>query len=126
MKKLLLAAITAAGAGLAVPPAFADQTTDDVHCYIIFMQAGTSSNPDRQTAAALGGLYYLGRLDGRDPGFDLETSVMAEIPKLKGDLRRAEAARCGEEMKDRGDSASAMAEDVQEKLAAQRQKENSQ
>ena len=125
MKAPFLVALLGAAALMTATPAFADITTNDVHCYIVFMQMGSSLNPVRQDASTLGMLYYMGRLDARTAGFDLEAGIIAELPVMKGAVRTAEAQRCSQEMEDRGTSANAMAEDLQLKLELQRQKENS-
>jgi len=105
--KILLS--MAAVLALATPAAAQDQATrDDVRCLVLtFMMAG-SANAQTQQQGFMGALYYLGKLDGRSPGLDLETRLRAEMPKMTPDQIKAEAPRCGQELIVRGQQVTAM------------------
>ena len=70
---------------LAMAPLFAnnahaDPNTDDVHCYIIYNQMTMSGDKTMMTAGLMGQIYWIGRLDGRTPNFDLENAIEARRP----------------------------------------------
>jgi hypothetical protein len=127
MKRLLLAAglLTAGMGALAMAgPAFADPNTDDVHCFIVAIKLADSTVPALQTSGLIAQLYFMGKLDGRAPGLDMETLVMAELPKMLGDLYQSEAMRCGKEMAERGKAEVEMGKDMQKRAAEILKQEN--
>src|SRR5215469_3764093 len=113
-------ALLAANSGAA-----ADATTNDVHCYIVFKQLGSSKEPGVQNAGIMGALYFMGKLDGRTPDFDLETAILTEIPKLRGGVFNDELARCERELQARGEAEAAMGKDMQQRAAKTQQEQNS-
>ena len=110
MKRLILGALLAATMG---GTARADDITDDVHCLLIFMQMSNVQAQAAQTGGLIGSFYYMGKLDGRAKGLDLENLILAEIPKMTEAGFQADAKRCGEEMTKRGNAASDMGKDLQ-------------
>ena len=110
MKKIILGVALAAMMG---GTARADAVTDDVHCLLIFMQMSNVQAQAAQTGGLIGSFYYMGKLDGRAAGLDLESLIMAEIPKMTEAGFQADAKRCGEEMTRRGNAASDMGKDLQ-------------
>lgn len=81
-------------------------TIDDLQCTAVLSldMAGTK-DPARKNGFMLGVFYFLGRIDGRDPGLDLETalrSAATEFQQLAPEQRRAAAARCGQLLVARG------------------------
>ncbi len=113
----MLAAPVAALAILAAfaAPALADSNIDDVHCLIVEMDLYSSNVPALRSASALGQMYWLGKLDGRDPRLDMEKLMIAELPKMTGDVLKNEATRCGNELKARGAAETAMGQDLAKK-----------
>ena len=116
MKNLFPAAAFLCGA-LAASPAAADPDTDDVHCFIVAIKMADSNQPALQTSGLMGQFYWMGKLDGRSPGTDMETAVMAELPKMLGDLFQREYARCDKELRARGKSEVEMGRDMQKRAA---------
>ncbi len=114
MKKMILGAAMAAMMG---GTAQADAVTDDVHCLLIFMQMSNVQAQAAQTGGLIGSFYYMGKLDGRAKGLDLENLIMAEIPKMTAASFQADARRCGDEMTQRGNAASDMGRDLQQRGA---------
>lgn len=95
--------------------ALADDATNDLHCLMVYMQVSGSSDAKLQTAGTIGTIYFLGKLDGRIPGLDLEGRIITEAPKLPLAAFQAEAARCGTELKTRGQAETAMGKDLQQR-----------
>ncbi|MDE8651773.1 hypothetical protein [Novosphingobium album (ex Liu et al. 2023)] len=79
----------------------------DLRCIAIFALSGAQKNAEKSedTAGFVGAMmYFLGRIEGRTSGFDLE-GQMTRL--LTGDAYspaaiEADAARCGQEMMQRG------------------------
>jgi hypothetical protein len=105
--------------------AYADPNTDDVHCYIVYNSMSASSDKAMATAGFMGQIYWVGRLDGRAPDFDLEKAIIAELPVMTGDFFRAEAKRCGDAMIQRGQGLTAMGTDLQKRGAEMMKEEKS-
>ena len=122
MKTLLVAAL---GTLVMTGPALADETIDDVHCFIVAIRMADSKEPAIQTSGLMGQLYWMGKLDGRTPGLDMETAVMAELPKMLGDLFQSESQRCGKELRERGKAEVEMGQDMQKRAAEILKQENS-
>lgn len=94
-------------AGLCVLlPAYAQapqgDTIADVRCVIVGMKLGGSGNSTQQTAGMMTALYYIGRIDGREPALDMEVLLTKEFVKMTAaDLSR-EASRCGSHLTEKG------------------------
>ena len=73
--------ILAAAVALAQPADAKAETRKDLRCFIVLssVAGGTS---EVAAAATMGAQYFLGRLDGRAPGLDLEAAIAAEVPLL--------------------------------------------
>lgn len=75
----------------------------DVRCVIIGVRMmGDGQNASLKTAGLMLDLYYLGRLDGRDPHFDLEDAIVAQLPKMSQSDYAANARRCGRSLQLKG------------------------
>jgi hypothetical protein len=88
-----------------------------VHCFIVAIKMADSNQPALQTSGLMGQFYWMGKLDGRSPGTDMETAVMAELPKMLGDLFQREYARCDQELRARGKAEVEMGRDMQRRAA---------
>ena len=96
---LLVASVLLAGAA---PPSDV-QTKEDIHCLIAASSLTMSDDPEIKQAGGGGALYYLGRLDGRSPGLDIEKAVAAEADVLKRADPGPLFKKCGETIMRRGD-----------------------
>jgi hypothetical protein len=101
-------------------PAGADETPSpatiaDVRCVIV---AWVSDNQAVKTSnAALLGVYFLGRIDAREPSsFDLAQAMLAQINLMSTADLSAEGKRCGKELEGRAE----YMVDVGKKLADQK------
>lgn len=104
MKRLILgvlAALTLAVTG----GARADETSDDVRCLVVFMRMSNAQEQASRTGGLIGTFYYLGKLDQRSRGLDLENLIEAEMAKATEASFKADAARCGRDMTRRGQDA---------------------
>jgi len=104
MKKMILGGALAAMT-LGIAPAHADATTEDVHCLIIFMQMSNAQTQAAQTGGLICSFYYMGKLDGRAQGTDLEKLILDETTQMTEASFKADAKRCGDDMTRRGQAA---------------------
>ena len=77
--------------------------TVDIRCFVAainLMQATPDSTA--RSAAFSSALYYLGRLDGRNPTLNLEELIVAESQKMTQSDIRSELQRCGKALSARG------------------------
>jgi hypothetical protein len=112
MKRLILgAAMALAMMGGA---ARADETTDDIHCLVIFMQMSNAPEQGARTGGLIGSFYYMGKLDGHSRSLDLENRIVAEVAKMNAASFQADAARCGRDMTKRGQDAADLGKALQQ------------
>jgi len=102
---ILLLALALAGAS----PASAAESTNDVRCLIavsrlVDINAETKqlSEEAAQTTALLGTMYFMGKLEGRDPRLNIENAMVAEATKMTVEQLQSELIRCGGEMRSIG------------------------
>lgn len=75
-----------------------DETTADVRCVLVGLRASAL----QQSSGSLEVMYYLGRLDGREPKLDLEALMTQETPRMTQAEYASEAVRCGKPLTLRG------------------------
>jgi len=94
---LILAA--AAGTAAAAPDPAAEHR--DIRCVAVTaIAAQQAKTPEMRMGAAAGVGYFMGRLKGRDPDFDLVARLSADLKSLK-DLEelKPDIVRCAAELK---------------------------
>ena len=72
------------------------ESIDDVKCFVAAVSLLQTPDNVTRAAAVSSALYYLGRLDGREPGLDLDKLLAQESQRLSPDNLRAELRRCGQ------------------------------
>jgi hypothetical protein len=112
MKRLILGAALALA--MTAGAARADETTDDVHCLVVFMQMSNAKEQAARTGGLIGSFYYLGKLDQRSRGLDLESLIVTEVAKSTEASFKADAARCGADMTKRGQDAADLGKALQQ------------
>ena len=99
-------------------PAYAQatesDTIEDVRCVVVGMKIGSSGNSTQQSAAMMTVLYYIGRIDGREPALDIEVMLAKEFVKMTPADFRREATRCGGHLTEKGKEITKMGEDMTE------------
>ena len=95
-------------AALAATPAALDQTKPnpselDLRCYAGAIVLAGLNEDDEETsnAAAMLAFYYLGRLEGREPGIDWIVRGI-EVGNAEGEELLGELVRCGAEFEAKG------------------------
>ena len=97
-----------------MPQARADDTSDDVKCLAVAMNMTASQNPDDQSVGILSTMYWLGRLDGHNPGLDLEKQL-DDAGTLSPTELQTETARCVATLRTRGEMLSRLGQSLQQK-----------
>jgi len=69
----------------------------DLRCVVAF--GALVSNPTYRDAASSGIFYFVGRLEGRDPTFDLAGGLKKMRSVMQPNQYASEAERCGAELK---------------------------
>lgn len=93
-----------AAAAAAAQPSPAD--LQDLRCVAaIAALSALVDKPDQKEKMMAGMLYYVGKIDGRSPGFDygVHLSALVAQPDYTEKQLFADAQRCGDELKARGD-----------------------
>lgn len=96
----------------------------DMRCFVIATQMAASDQGTVKAAGMVAGFYWMGRLDGREPGANMEDRMMAELPKFDADSAKSEALRCGAELTQRGEAVTAMGKDIQRRAAEMLKEQN--
>jgi hypothetical protein len=76
-------------------------TTADVRCVIVVGSALDTKDPQVKQLAFSTMLYFLGRIDGRAPGFDIKGAWDAEMKKITGKERKALIDSCIDQVQKR-------------------------
>jgi hypothetical protein len=103
---------------LVLLPAYAQapqsDTIDDVRCVVVGMWIAGSGNSTQQSAGMMDALYYIGRLDGREPKLDVEALLVKEFVKMTPADFSREATRCGSHLAEKGKEITKMGQDMTE------------
>lgn len=71
------------------------ETSNDLKCVAVFSVAASQDADSKTTmAAGVGVFYFLGRIEGRAPGFDIESGLRLEANKLTVPTAVSELNRC--------------------------------
>ncbi|MGZ5994030.1 MAG: hypothetical protein ACXWKX_20450 [Caulobacteraceae bacterium] len=95
-RHVLAAALALAAMGGEARAADEGATGADLRCVSVF--AALVNSPQYRQGAAAGIYYYVGRIEGRDPTFDLGKGLNEVRSSLEGRFQ-SEAQRCGAEFK---------------------------
>jgi hypothetical protein len=90
------------------------ETVDDMRCVIVGMKIGGSGSSTQQSAAMMTILYYIGRIDGRQPALDIEVMLAKEFIKMTPADFSRDATRCGSHLTEKGKQITKMGEDMTE------------
>ena len=105
------AALLAAGSAQAQAQAQDKVMSDDVRCVITMTQL--LKNPAYKEMAGVATFYFAGRIEGRDPAFDLTKAMHREIGNMSARDYSPEAKRCGEALAARNAALKAAGESLQ-------------
>ena len=76
----------------------------DVHCLAAFILFSETVKEDQKSGFLSVAMYYIGRIDGQAPRFDLEKALseLLSNPDYRTKTLPADALRCGTEMQTKG------------------------
>jgi hypothetical protein len=86
------------------------ETIDDIRCLAAGLRFAEMPDSHQKSTGMLMVLYYLGRLDGRNPDLDVEGLLSQEIPKMTAAEYAAEATRCSNNLSAKGQQISRLGE----------------
>jgi hypothetical protein len=78
------------------------ETTADLRCLVVSFVGANNQDPALAQAATMAALYYLGRIDAREPELDLEKKLMNPEAVFAGQNMAEVAKSCGETLSARG------------------------
>jgi hypothetical protein len=94
----------------AAAPPLDPETKKDVRCFLALSMLNENEDEGIRQAGLLGSQYYLGRIDGRVPGLDLEAALEAEAGSIDEAAHTALLESCGKLMETRGSEVVAIGE----------------
>ena len=100
----ILAAVSMAA--LAAP----GDDADDVRCLIVAAEMSDSKDKDLEEAGSIMTMYYLGKLDGRSPGTDLEALVLRQASGIREDDKERLLIACSAQLELRAKQLQAIGE----------------
>ena len=78
------------------------EATSDVRCIVVGLRFARATDSTQRSAGLMLSLYYIGRLDGHNPGFDLENAIAQQMEKMTPADYASEAQRCGGNLQNKG------------------------
>jgi hypothetical protein len=87
-----------------LPPAQAQDpdSTADVRCILVGFRLGQMPDQTQRSSGMMLALYYIGRLDGREPQLDIEKLVVEQLASMTSADYASEAVRCGNSLTTKG------------------------
>lgn len=76
-------------------PAVDPATEADLRCVAVFAISAGKAPDDKKAGLAAGVMFFLGRIDARSPGIDLEANLRRIAASETTASFQADAARCG-------------------------------
>ena len=83
------------------------ENRSDLRCLLAMGALGQSAQ--YKQASTIGAFYFAGRLEGRNPGFDLKRAVRQEAGRMGAQEYAGEIRRCGELVRVKGEAMTDMA-----------------
>ena len=95
----------------------ADPNTADVRCMVVTLNLIGSGDAQQRQAGQGAILYFLGRIDARAPGYNLEDAVFAQSRAMSANDLKSEGERCGGMLIARGQELTAIGQRISEREA---------
>jgi hypothetical protein len=77
-------------------------TVADVQCLVIGMRFASSLDQRQKLSGTMLTIYFLGRIDGRNPTVNLEGLLVQQVKKMNDSAPKSAATRCGAELSTKG------------------------
>lgn len=88
------------------------QTIADVRCALVGFRIGQAADSAVRSSGIMLALYYLGRLDGRDPKLDVEKLIIEQVKTMTNADYSSEAVRCGNSLTTKGQQITRIGRDL--------------
>jgi len=113
IRNYCLSMLLAAAAMVSLPVCAQDaETIADVRCVAVGIRDAELPNSTQKSTGTLLVLYYVGRLDGRNPTLDLEKLLADQIAKMTDADYASESRRCGQSLSAKGAQITHLGEDL--------------
>ena len=89
-------------------------TKQDLRCLVVAYTLSANPDPQTKSFATAALIYFLGRLNGREPDMDVEARVRAEIPKIAPADFMTDLQECGALVKKRGEEIKTIGEHLRD------------
>ena len=93
-------------------------TVADVRCVAVGIRSAELPDSRQKSTGLLMALYFIGRLDGRNPKVELEALLAAQVAKMTAADFAAEATRCGQSLASKGAQITKVGQDLLKQLGA--------
>jgi hypothetical protein len=93
-------------------------TVADVRCVAVGIRSAALPDSREKSTGLLMALYFIGRLDGRNPKVDLEPLLAEQLAKMTAADFAAEATRCGNGLATKGAQITKVGQDLLKQLGA--------
>ncbi len=77
-------------------------TVADVQCLVIGMRFASSPDQRQKLSGTMLTIYFLGRIDGRNPTADLQGLLVQQVKHMNEAALKSAATRCGAELSTKG------------------------
>jgi hypothetical protein len=99
----------------AAPPPMDAETRSDVRCFTALAILTADAKEEDIMNLTIVSQYYLGRIDGRSPGLDLESALAAEAESMGENEIRQLVKSCAVRVQERGRQLQSFGEGMQER-----------
>jgi hypothetical protein len=93
-------------------------TVADVRCVAVGIRSAALPDSRQKSTGLLMALYFIGRVDGRNPKLDLEALLSEQLSKMTAADFAAEATRCGSSLATKGAQITKVGQDLLKQLGA--------
>jgi len=93
-------------------------TVADARCVAVGIRAAETPDSRQKSTGLLMALYFIGRLDGRDPKLDLEALLSEQLAKMTAADFETEGTRCGNYLGSKGAEITRVGQDLLKQLGA--------
>ena len=93
-------------------------TVADVRCVAVGIRSAELPDSREKSTGLLMALYFIGRLDGRNPKLDLEALLAEQLAKMTAADFAAEATRCSSSLATKGAQITKLGQDLLKQLGA--------
>ena len=110
LRRLTLLPLLLAATVAAAPAQASSESDQDLRCLAV----GLSLIEENPNAGLVAAMYFLGRLEGREPGVDWFDRVAQHMAKTKLEQLKADAVVCGQILIEKGEEMTRKGEELEQ------------